>query len=82
MVALLYIKVKETNVMYDNMYDQERNQNRQIGALMNNFVEQAVKLYNDMNTLPVCPAVKKDSLESLRNQSIPVDGRLIQEVYA
>ena len=68
--------------MYDNMYDQERNQNRQIGALMNNFVEQAVKLYNDMNTLPVCPAVKKDSLESLRNQSIPVDGRLIQEVYA
>ena len=45
--------------MYDNMYDQEKNQNRQIGALMNNFVEQAVKLYNDMNTLPVCPAVKK-----------------------
>lgn len=61
--------------MYDNMYDQEKNQNRQIGALMNNFVEQAVKLYNDMNTLPVCPAVKKDSLESLRNQSIPVDGQ-------
>lgn len=68
--------------MYDNMYDQEKNQNRQIGALMNSFVEQAVKLYSDMNTLPVCPAVKKDSLESLRNQSIPVDGRLIQEVYA
>lgn len=57
-------------------------QNEQIGALMKDFVEQAVYFYNTLKDQPVCRPASKDALEHIENQSIPTDGRPIQEVYA
>lgn len=56
--------------------------NGQIGVLMKDFVSRAVELYNQLNTLPVYYPAKKEALDSLKNQTIPVSERPLQEVYA
>lgn len=55
--------------------------NGQIGVLMKDFVSRAVELYNQLDTLPVYYPAKKEALDSLKNQTIPVSERPLQEVY-
>ncbi len=60
---------------------QIKEQNREIGALLTQFVRQTVDLYNDMPAKPVCPPVKEETLKELNSMTIPAQGRPVQEVY-
>lgn len=57
-------------------------QNKQIGVLMKDFIEQAVTLYNHLDAQPVCHPISQEALAHIGQQDIPAHGRPLQEVYA
>lgn len=59
-----------------------KEQNKLIGDLMKQFAGQAVDFYNDLKTKPVCHPIKESTLEYLKKQQVPAQGRPIQEVYS
>lgn len=59
-----------------------KEQNKLIGDLMKQFAGQAVDFYNDLKTKPVCHPIKESTLEYLKKQQVPDQGRPIQEVYS
>ena len=59
-----------------------KEQNRQIGELMKEFAGQTVDFYNNMKAEPVCRPCDKNKLEYLKKQSVPEQGRPVQEVYS
>ena len=48
-----------------------KEQNQQIGALMNAFVQRTVDFYNKLDSYPVCPQTPKEILEHIQKQEIP-----------
>lgn len=48
---------------------------------MKEFISLAVDFYNHLDTYSVSRSVSKETLEALKNQTIPVYGRPLQEVY-
>lgn len=58
-----------------------KEQNQQIGALMNAFVQHTVDFYNELDSYPVCPHTPQEILEHLQTQEIPSKGRNITHVY-
>lgn len=64
------------------MYLNIKELNKEVGALMKEFTEQTVDFYNDMKSLPVCRPAEKETLEYLKNQSVPAHGRPLQDVYS
>ena len=58
-----------------------KEQNQQIGALMNAFVQRTVDFYNELDSYPVCPHTPQETLEHLKTQEIPSKGRNITDVY-
>lgn len=75
MLALLSKEVKEEQTM------QTKQKNRQIGALIKDFVGHIVHLYNNLQAQPVCRPIDKNALKYLEEMSIPKQGRPIQDVY-
>ena len=63
------------------MNQKTKEQNEQIGTLVKDFVSLAVDFYNHLDTYSVSRSVSKETLESLKNQMIPLSGRPLQEVY-
>lgn len=59
-----------------------KEQNRQIGELMKEFAGQTVDFYNNMKTKPVCRPCDENTLEYLKKQPVPEQGRPVQEVYS
>lgn len=59
-----------------------KEQNRQIGELMKEFAGQTVDFYNNMKTKPVCRPCDENTLKHLKKQSVPEQGRPVQEVYS
>ena len=59
-----------------------KNQNEQIGVLMQDFVTHIVEFYDSLEAKPVCHSIPKETFFSLENQTIPAHGRPIQEVYS
>lgn len=57
-------------------------QNAQIGTLIQEFTGQAVAFYDGMKEQPVCRPAKEATLEHLEKQTIPAEGRPVQEVYS
>ena len=57
-------------------------QNAQIGTLIQEFTGQAVAFYDGMKEQPVCRPAKETTLEHLEKQTIPAEGRPVQEVYS
>lgn len=58
-----------------------KEQNQQIGALMNAFVQRTVDFYNELDSYPVCPHTPQKILEHIQTQEIPSKGRNITDVY-
>lgn len=56
-------------------------QNKEIGALMQEFVGRTVDFYNDLPSQPVCRPASQEALERLQRQPIPAAGRPVPEVY-
>ena len=56
--------------------------NEQIRLLMNDFTGQAVNLYGQLGTQPVCHAASQEVLRRVASQPIPADGRPLQVVYS
>ena len=56
--------------------------NEQIRLLMNDFTGQAVNLYGQLGTQPVCHAASQEALRRVASQPIPADGRPLQVVYS
>lgn len=77
MLALLSMKVKEEQIMQTKT----KEQNKQIGDLMKNFVNKTIGLYENLQMQPVCRSVDTKTLEYLQKLSIPNEGRPIQDVY-
>lgn len=50
-------------------------QNKQIGVLMKDFIEQAVTLYNHLDAQPVCHPISQEALAHIGQQDIPAHGR-------
>lgn len=63
------------------MQNKIKEQNRQIGALMHEFVTQTVEFYNNLEAQSVRRPVDHKTLEYLDNLSVPEDGRPVREVY-
>ncbi len=63
------------------MNHKTKEQNDQIRVLMKEFISLAVDFYNHLDTYSVSRSVSKETLEALKNQTIPVYGRPLQEVY-
>lgn len=59
-----------------------RKQNERIGRLMKEFVAHTVDFYNDLETRPVCSLAPQKTLHALQTQTIPAQGRPVEEVYA
>lgn len=59
-----------------------KNQNEQIGVLMQDFVTHIVEFYDSLEAKPVCHSIPKETLFCLENQTISAHGRPIQEVYS
>lgn len=59
-----------------------KEQNRQIGELMKEFAGQTVDFYNNMKSKSVCHPCDENTLEYLKNQSVPEQGHPVQEVYS
>ena len=59
-----------------------KEQNRQIGELMKEFAGQTVDFYNNMKTRSVCRPCDENTLKHLKKQSVPEQGRPVQEVYS
>lgn len=55
--------------------------NRQIGLLMKDFVDQTVGFYDDLRLQPICRSAGEETLARLEKQPIPVQGRPIGDVY-
>ena len=49
-------------------------QNKEIGALMQEFVGRTVDFYNDLPSQPVCRPASQEALERLQRQPIPAAG--------
>ena len=58
-----------------------KGQNKQIGALMKDFVSSTIDFYNHMDSYPVCPPVNIENIHLLEAQPIPHKGRPLQDVY-
>lgn len=63
------------------MNHKTKEQNEQIGVLMKEFVSMATDFYNHLDTYSVVRSVSKETLESLKDQTIPRSGRPLREVY-
>lgn len=57
-------------------------QNKQIGALMNEFVKQIIDFYDNLKTQAVCRFPDKGTFEYLEKLPIPNQGRPIRDVYS
>ena len=49
-------------------------QNKESGALMQEFVGRTVDFYNDLPSQPVCRPASQEALERLQRQPIPAAG--------
>ena len=49
-------------------------QNKEIGARMQEFVGRTVDFYNDLPSQPVCRPASQEALERLQRQPIPAAG--------
>ena len=54
------------------MNHKTKEQNDQIRVLMKEFISLAVDFYNHLDTYSVSRSVSKETLEALKNQTIPV----------
>lgn len=63
------------------MQTKTKEQNKQIGALVKDFVGHIVHFYDNLQAQPVCRSIDNDTLKSLEEMSIPKQGRPIQDVY-
>lgn len=66
--------------MYTEGTSQKKEQNREIEALLTQFIHQTVEMYNEMPGKPVCPPEREETLKELEKLSIPATGRPIQDV--
>lgn len=57
------------------------NRNREIAALMTDFVGRAAGFYDHLSDQPVCRRTDPEMLERVGRQTIPVSGRPLGEVY-
>lgn len=64
------------------MQTKTKEQNRQIGALMEDFVGRTIDFYDNLQEQPVCRPVDNQTLKYLEEQPIPKEGRPIQDVYS
>lgn len=64
------------------MYSNIKKLNKEVGTLMKEFTNQTVDFYNDMKSLPIYRPAEKETLEYLKNQSVPAHGRPLKEVYS
>lgn len=67
---------------YKRMNQNTKKQNAQIGELMKEFIARTIHFYQEMPMQPVCRPAAKETLEALKKQTIPVQGRSVQEVYS
>lgn len=63
------------------MKNKTKEQNRQIGALMQEFVTRTVDFYNNLEVQPVRRPADRKTLGYLESLSVPKNGRPVQEVY-
>ena len=75
MGALLPEKVKEAILM------KTKEQNKEVGILMKDFISSTVDFYNHMESGPVFRPAGKECLAGLNDQSIPHKGRPLKDVY-
>lgn len=59
-----------------------KEQNRQIGDLMKDFVGHTIDFYDNLQAQPVCRPVDNRTLKYLEGLPIPKQGRPIQDVYS
>lgn len=64
------------------MQTKTKEQNRQIGALMKDFVGRIIDFYDNMQTQPVFRPIDNNTLKYLEEMSIPKQGRPVQDVYS
>lgn len=58
-----------------------RVQNREIAALMTDFIGRAAGFYERLSDQPVCRTADDTTLRRIERQTIPTSGRPLQEVY-
>ena len=58
-----------------------RRQNEKIGALVKDFAERSVDYYNTLPEQPVCHPAGKKTMDALKRQTIPEEGRSVEKVY-
>lgn len=63
------------------MQTKTKEQNRQIGALMEDFVGRTIDFYDNLQTQPVCRPADSHTLKYLEKLPIPKQGRPMQDVY-
>lgn len=64
------------------MQTKTKEQNRQIGALMEDFVGRTIDFYDHLQTQPVCRPADSHTLQYLEKLPVPKQGRPIQDVYS
>ena len=57
------------------------NQNREIAALMTDFVGRAADFYAHLPDQPVCRETGNGALQRIAQQAVPLSGRPLREVY-
>lgn len=63
------------------MQTKTKEQNRQIGAFIKDFVEHMIHFYDHLQAQPVCRPIDNNTLKYLEEMSIPKQRRPIQDVY-
>lgn len=63
------------------MKNKTKEQNRQIGVLMQEFITRTVDFYNNLEVQPVRRPADRKTLEYLESLPVPESGRPVQEVY-
>lgn len=58
-----------------------REQNRQVGELLTEFIKETVGFYDHIEREPVCRPAAKDRLAAIQEQTIPAKGRPVEEVF-
>lgn len=59
----------------------QKNKYQQIADLMEDFIHRTIDFYQNIKTYPVLRPADKDSLQRLKAQKIPFNGRPAEEVY-
>ena len=64
------------------MHTKTKELNKQIGTLMNEFINQIIDFYDNLRDQPVCRFTDKETLEHLAKLPIPDEGRHVRDVYS